>query len=59
MVHHYLDFPDLSTFSSALQPGDFTLMQVLPTVFNADEEELLQMEVAKRNCWLGKEVGEK
>lgn len=56
MVHHSLDFADTSTFAASVQPGDFTLMQVTPTAFNADEESLNAMDIEKRSCWLNEEV---
>lgn len=55
MVHHSLDYADLATFSTAVQPGDFALMQVTPTVFNV-EEPLKTVIVEKRSCWLDHEV---
>lgn len=55
LVHPNWDYPDMSAFSIALQSGDFSLMQLSPTVYTS-EPVLKTVAVNRRNCWFGHEV---
>ncbi|GLV32754.1 hypothetical protein CBL_00539 [Carabus blaptoides fortunei] len=54
LVHPNWDYADLSAFSIAVQPGDFALMQLTPTVYTS-ESVLKSVSVDRRNCWFGYE----
>lgn len=45
----------MSAFSIAVQSGDYSLMQISPTVYTS-ESVLKSVAVDRRNCWFGNEV---